>query len=95
MTVTLTISGNGLSFDQDVSDSEALRIMKVGMDEEMADEGEMEVSLRNEYLEFEKEVPSNVGMQMMNLAVGNGDTDDEGGAGLGISEIENLVDDIK
>lgn len=94
MTVTVRISGDGLSFSQEVSSNEAVQLLKVGLEGETTDGDGMNVSLRNEHMDFEKDVPSTTGMRMMQLVVGSEETD-EAKKGIDIAEIESLVEDMK
>lgn len=99
---TLRISGKGLSFEREIPESQSLRILEMGMGDEI-EEGDVTVSLKNEYLSFERGVSGSVSTRMMELAVAGDDNSEEENAedvdeatlAEEIEEIENLVDEVK
>lgn len=70
---TMTVTGEGISVERDVSESTALKIMEIAMNEEY-DESEPEVtlSLRGEGMEFDRAISESTGVKAIDAAVHGG-----------------------
>jgi hypothetical protein len=73
MTTTVTVFGDGISMERDVSGATVPKIMETAMGQESHDGGPtVTVSLSGEGLEFDREVPETIGVEVIDLAVHDG-----------------------
>ncbi|WP_251344396.1 hypothetical protein [Haloplanus halophilus] len=73
MTVTMETIGDGLTFEREVSESTALKIMELTLrDDVETGQGSVAVSLSGEGIGFDKEVSETTGVELLDVAVHDG-----------------------
>lgn len=97
MTVQMTVTGEGISVDREVSEGTALKIMEIVLDDEV-DSGEetVTVSLDGEGIGLERSVSETTGVELIDVGIHDGhrsatDSDDEEPVG---TEIDGLPADF-
>ena len=81
--VTMTVTGDGISVEREVSESTALKIMEIAFDDEVGDDdAEVTLTLSGEGMDFDREVSETTGVEATDMAVHEGsrtlsDTDKE------------------
>lgn len=93
MTVTVTVSGEGISFEREISESTAPQIMETAMDEDMEDGKVVTVSLSGEGMSFERETSELVGLQVMEVSITNGSREVTTSASEGDTEEQSGLPD--
>ena len=86
----MTVTGEGISIERDVSESTALKIMELAMDDEKdedEDDAGVTLSLSGEGMEFDRDVSETTGVKAMDVAVHEGsqtvtETETESNEGL-------------
>lgn len=83
MTTTLSITGEGISIEREVSEETALRIMESAMNNRGTDDSVVTVALSGEGIEFSRDVSETAGVEAIDIAVHEGtrtvtDTNKEG-----------------
>jgi hypothetical protein len=70
---SLTIDGEGISVDREVSEGTGLKIMEIAFEHEASeDESTLTVRLRGEGIEFTRDLPETVGVKILDLTVHEG-----------------------
>ena len=73
MTVTMTITGEGISMEREVSEDTALKIMEMALSDEPEEEAsEVTVTLSGEGMEFDRDVSETAGVKAMDIVVHGG-----------------------
>ena len=68
----MTITGDGISIEREVSEETALKVMEVAMSDETNDAPTVTVALSGEGMEFGREVSETAGVEAMDVAVHGG-----------------------
>lgn len=69
----MTVTGEGISIEREVSEGTALKIMEVAMDDEIGDDDtEVTVTLSGEGMEFDRDVSETTGVEVIDAAVHEG-----------------------
>lgn len=70
---TMRISGDGISIERDVSESTALKIMELAMDDgKDEDDAGVTLSIRGEGMEFDRDVSETTGVETLDVAIHEG-----------------------
>lgn len=70
MTVTMNVTGEGLSIEREVSESTALKIIEIALDDEADDEEtEVTVTLSGEGIDLDREVSESTALEMSDVAI--------------------------
>jgi hypothetical protein len=73
MTTTMTVTGEGISIEREVSESTALKIMEISIDDEIdEDDSKMTVTLSGEGIEFDRDISETTGVEALDVAVHEG-----------------------
>lgn len=69
----MTVIGEGISIEREISESTALKILEIAMDDERNDgDAEVTVTLSGEGMEFDRDVSETTGVEVLDVAVHEG-----------------------
>lgn len=69
---TMTIAGEGISIEREVSERTAVEIMERAIDDEVDGDARVTVTLRGEGMEFDRDVSETTGVELFDVAVHEG-----------------------